>query len=56
MHHPTDRITHTMAFVIPHGALAGARNSSMGPPRGIDVMTHLTIRELSTMELHEKVK
>ena len=28
MHHPTDRIAHTTAF----GALAGTRNSSMGPP------------------------
>ena len=27
MHHPTDRITHTS-----RGALAGTRNSSMGPP------------------------
>ena len=27
MHHPTDRITHTSC-----GALAGTRNSSMGPP------------------------
>ena len=27
MHHPTDRIAHTTAFVIP--ALAGTRNSSM---------------------------
>ena len=30
MHHPTDRITHTTAFDTP--ALAGTRNSSMGPP------------------------
>ena len=30
MHHPTDRITHTTAFVIP--ALAGNKNSSMGSP------------------------
>ena len=28
MHHPTDRIVHTTAF----GALAGTRNSAMGPP------------------------
>ena len=28
MHHPTDRIVHTMAN---HGALAGMRKSSMGP-------------------------
>ena len=48
MHHPTDRIAHAMAFVTPvmvhwlereiaqwvhhEGALAGTRNSSMGPP------------------------
>ena len=33
MHHPTDRITHTTAFVYTsRGALAGTRNSSMGPP------------------------
>ena len=32
MHHPTDRITHTMVFwYTSHGALAGTRNSSMGP-------------------------
>ena len=30
MHHPTDRIAHTMAFVTP--VVAGTRNSSMGPP------------------------
>ena len=31
MHHPTDRITHTTAFVYTScGALAGRRNSSMG--------------------------
>ena len=33
MHHPTDRIIHTTVFVTTsHGALAGTRNSSMGPP------------------------
>ena len=33
MHHPTDRITHTTAFVTAsRGALAGTRNSSVGPP------------------------
>ena len=30
MHHPTDRITHTTAFVTSRGALAGTRNRSMG--------------------------
>ena len=33
MHHPTDRIAHTTAFVnTSHGALAGTRNSSVGSP------------------------
>ena len=37
MHHPTDRIAHTTAFVIPViGALARTKNSSMGPPCGMD--------------------
>ena len=43
MHHPTDRITHTMAFVT----LAGTRNSSMGPPWRIDPTTHRTMSERS---------
>ena len=34
MHHPTDRTTHTTAFCYTsRGALAGTRNSSMGPLR-----------------------
>ena len=44
MHHPTDRITHTTAFVV-RGALAGTRNRSMGPPWRIDPMTHHTRSE-----------
>ena len=32
MHHPTDRIAHTTACYTILGALAGMRNSSMGPP------------------------
>ena len=32
MHHPTDRTAHTTPFVKSRGALAGTRNSSMGPP------------------------
>ena len=33
MHHLTDMIAHTTAFVTPcRGALAETRNSSMGPP------------------------
>ena len=30
------------------GALAGTRNNSMGPPRGIDLTTHLTMTGCST--------
>ena len=33
MHHPTEKIAHTTAFFYTsRGALAGTRNSSMGPP------------------------
>ena len=38
MHHPTDRIAYTTAFVMP-----GMKNSSIGPPWGIDLMTHQTM-------------
>ena len=31
MHHPTDRIAHSLCYTS-RGALAGTRNSSMGPP------------------------
>ena len=46
MYHPTDRITHTTAFVYTScGALAGTRNSPMGPPWRIDPTTHRTMSE-----------
>ena len=32
-------------------ALAGMRNRSMGPPRGIDPMTHYTMSTFSTSQL-----
>ena len=36
MHHPTDRIAHTMSFVIPVlGALAGMRNGSESTSRDL---------------------
>ena len=38
MHHPTDRIVHTMASVNHCGALAETSNSLVGPPWGIDPM------------------
>ena len=41
MYHPTDRIAHTTAFVTPvFCALAGTRNSSVGPLWGIDPLDH----------------
>ena len=51
MHHHTDRIAHTIAFVTP-GALAGMRNSSVGRPWRMDVTTYRTMSERSTNELH----
>ena len=47
MHHPTDKIEHTLAF-IRRRVLAGMRNSSMGLPWGIDQTTHLTLSGHST--------
>ena len=48
MHHPTDRITHNHDLCYTsRGALAGTRNSSMGPPWRIDPTTHRTMSELS---------
>ena len=35
-----------------HGVLAGMRNSSMGPPRGINRIIHHIISGCSTTELH----
>ena len=39
-----------------HGALAGMRNSSMGPPWGIDSKTHCTMSRCSTTELYVALK
>ena len=50
MHHPTDRIAHTSLCYTSHGALAGARNSSMGPPWRIDPTMHCTMSEHSYHE------
>ena len=50
MHQPTDRIAHTSC-----GTLTGMRNSSKGPSRGIDPMTHHTMIEHSTTELRPTV-
>ena len=53
MHHPTERITHTTAFVTPvveHWL--GTRNSSMGStPWRIDPTTYRAMSERSTSEL-----
>ena len=46
MHHPTDRKTHTTAFYYTsRGALAGTRNSLMGPPK--ENPFHLCLLRLS---------
>ena len=49
MHHPTDRIINTTAFVEPVVicALPGSRNSSVGPQWRIDPTTHRTTSERS---------
>ena len=41
MHHPTDMIAHTTAFVTRRGALAGTRNSSMGRPHEGAIRGHI---------------
>ena len=48
MHHPTDRITHTTAFVTPVvGHWLEREIAQKGPPRQIDPMTHHTMSERS---------
>ena len=49
MHHPTDMIAHTTAFVTPvvEHQLLRTRNNSKGPPWRIDLTTHHTMSELS---------
>ena len=49
MQHLTDRVVHTIASC---GALAGTRNSSMGPPWGINPKTHHTVSWCSTTDLN----
>ena len=39
MHHPTDRITFYSHCYTSCGALAGTRNSLMGPPGWVDAIT-----------------
>ena len=46
--HEQDSTYHGLSYT----ALAGMRNSSMGPPWGIDLMTHHTISERYITELH----
>ena len=52
MHHSIDRITDSRDYLINRGILAGTRNSSMCPLRGIDPTTHRTMSGRSTTELH----
>ena len=44
--HIQDNTYHSLCYTS-RGALAGKRNSSMGPPWGIDPMTHRTMSERS---------
>ena len=58
MHHATDRIAHTTAFVTPvmEHALVIMRNSSMGPLERFDPVTHCTISRHSTIKLAPRSK
>ena len=47
--HKQDITYHGICY-ISCGALAGTRNDSIGPPRGIDPMTHYIIGRCSTAE------
>ena len=49
--HRQNSTYHSLCYTS-HGALAGMRNSSIGPPWGINLMTHHTMSECSTTELH----
>ena len=52
LHHPKHRISHTTAFVIPtsRGALAGMRNSSMGPLHVPDRATGTCARDRRALQ------
>ena len=47
MHHPRQDNTYHGLYYTSHGALAGMRNSSMGPPWRIDPTTHRTMSKRS---------
>ena len=50
--HRQDNTYHGLCYTS-HGALAGTRNSSMGPPHEASIQrTHRTMSERSTSELH----
>ena len=49
--HRQDGSYHGLLCYTNYRALAGIRNSSMGPPQGIDQTTHRTMSRSSTMEL-----
>ena len=48
-----DSTYHSLCYTS-RGAMAGLRNSSMGPSRGIDPTTHRTMSRCSTMELQKQ--
>ena len=49
---PSHRQDNTHLCYTSRGALAGTRNSSMGPPWRIDPMTHCTVSECSHLGAH----
>ena len=49
--HIQDSTYHDLCYTS-HEALAGMKNSSMGPPRWINMTTHQTMSKCSTTELH----
>ena len=51
MHHTTERIAH-----ISRGALVETKNSSIGPPCGIDPTTYRTVIGRSTTKLYLDLK
>ena len=52
MFHPTDRGTYHSLCNTSCGELAGMKNSSTGPPSGINLTIHHTMRGCSTTNLH----
>ena len=50
--HRQDSTYNSICFYTCRGALAGTRNSSMGPPKRIDLTTHRTMSHTHTPHIH----